>query len=97
MNAPVIPRAILRRHAATIEARFPPKVLGLLPQGSAGHVRDPDGLAFLAEKSGSLNLLDLCDAELALSDVVGRPVGIVLVSGLQGREAGGPPRRVEAL
>lgn len=97
MNAPVIPRSILRPHAATIEARFPLKVLGLLPAGSAGHVGNSDGLAFLAEKRETFSLLDLCDAEIALSDVLGRPVGIVLVSGLRGREAGEFPRRVEPL
>ncbi len=97
MNAPVIPRSILRPHVATIEARFPLKVLGLLPAGSAGHVGNPDGLAFLAEKREPFSLLDLCDAEIALSNVLGRPVGIVLVSGLREREAEEFPRRVEPL
>jgi hypothetical protein len=97
MNAPVIPRAILRHHVATIEDRFPLKVLGLLPPGAAAHILDPDGLSFLAEKREGLNLLIMCDAEVALSDLVGRLVGIVLVSGLKGREAQDFPRFVEAL
>jgi hypothetical protein len=95
MNAPVIPRAILRHHVATIEARFPLKILGQLPTGAAAHV--PDGLSFLAEKQAGLNLLGLCDAEVALSDLLGRPVGIVLVTGLTGREADEFPRQIHPL
>ena len=95
MNAPDINRSILRMHVAAIESRYPLKVLGLLPQGSAGHVFDPNGLNFLAEKKPGLSLLDLASAEVDLGDLLGRQVGIILVSGLKGREAEEFPRLVE--
>ena len=95
MNAPDVNRSILRMHIATIEAKYPLKILGLLPRGSAGHVFDPNGLEFLAEKKPSLDLFDLAGAEVDLSDLVGRQVGIVLKSGLKGREADEFPRLVE--
>jgi hypothetical protein len=40
-------------------------------------------------------LLGLAKAEVDLSELLGRPVGIVLVSGLKGREAEEFPRLVE--
>ncbi|HMK79506.1 MAG TPA: hypothetical protein VK438_07640 [Xanthobacteraceae bacterium] len=95
MNAPDVNRSILRMHIATIEAKYPLKILGLLPRGSAGHVFDPNGLEFLAEKKPGLDLFDLAGAEVDLSDLVGRQVGIVLKSGLKGREADEFPRLVE--
>jgi len=42
-----------------------------------------------------LSLFGLSGAEVDLSDLLGRPVGIVLVSGLKGREAEEFPRLVE--
>ncbi|TLY73097.1 MAG: hypothetical protein E6K43_11605 [Gammaproteobacteria bacterium] len=95
MNIPDINRAILRMHIATIEAKHPIKILGLLPRGSAGHVFDENGLEFLAEKRPGLSLLGLAEAEVHLGDLLGRQVGIVLVSGLKGREAEEYPRLVE--
>lgn len=95
MNVPDINRAILRMHIATIEARYPIKIVGLLPRGSVGHVFEDNALDFLAEKRPGLDLLDLAGAEIGLSDLLGRPVGIVLKSGLKGREAEEFPRIVE--
>ncbi|CAN0493273.1 unnamed protein product [Phaeothamnion confervicola] len=102
MNAPDISRSILRMHIAAIEAKHPIKILGLLPRGSVGHVFEDDALDFLAEKRPGLSLLGLSllglsGAEIDLADKLGRPVGIVLVSGLQGREAEEFPKVVEAL
>jgi predicted nucleotidyltransferase len=97
MNVPMINRSILRMHIAAIEASHPIKILGLLPRGSAAHVFDDDALDFLAEKREGLSLLGLCEAEGDLSDRLGRPVGIVLVSGLRGSEAEEFPRIVETV
>ena len=95
MNAPDINRSILRMHIAAIEQKFPLKIIGLLPSGSAGHVVDPNGVHFLAEKRPGLSLLDLASAEIDLGDKLGRGVGIVLVSGLRDREAIEFPKIVE--
>jgi len=95
MNAPDVNRSILRMHIAAIEAKYPIKIVGLLPRGSAGHVFDENGIEFLAEKRPGLSLFDLAGAEVALGDRLGRQVGIVLVSGLQGREAEEFPRLAE--
>jgi predicted nucleotidyltransferase len=95
MNRPDINRSILRMHIATIEAKYPIKIVGLLPRGSVGHVFDDNALDFLAEKRPGLDLLDLAGAEISLSDLLGRPVGIVLVSGLKDPEAEEFPRIVE--
>jgi predicted nucleotidyltransferase len=95
MNAPDINRSILRMHVAAIEAKYPLKIVGLLPRGSVGHVFDDNGIEFLAEKRPGLSLLDLAGAEVDLGDLLGRQVGIVLVSGLKGHEAEEFPRLVE--
>jgi predicted nucleotidyltransferase len=95
MNVPDINRAILRMHIATIEARHPIKIVGLLPRGSVGHVFDDNALDFLAEKCPGLDLWELAGVEVELSDLLGRPVGIVLKSGLKGREAEEFPRIAE--
>jgi hypothetical protein len=87
MNIPDVNRSILRMHIAAVEAKHPIKIVGLLPRGSAAHVFEDNALDFLAEKKPGLSLLGLCEAEGDLSDRLGRPVGIVLVSGLRGREA----------
>jgi hypothetical protein len=97
MNAPDINHAILRMHIASVEANVPIKILGLLPRGSVGHALDGNTLEFLAEKRPGLDLLGLSQAEVDLSDLVGRPVAIVLVSGLKGREAEEFPRLVESV
>ena len=96
MNAPDINRSILRMHIAAIEAKHPIKILGILPQGSVGQVYDRnDALELLAEKRPGLSLLGLCKAEGDLADRLGRPVGIVLVSGLRDAEAEEFPRIAE--
>ena len=96
MNIPIIKRSILRMHVAAIEAKHPIRIVGL-PRGSAGHVFGDDALDFLAEKKPGLSLLSLCEAEGDLADRIGRPVGIVLLSGLDGREAEEFPKLAEAI
>ena len=95
MNAPDVNRSILRMHIAAIEQKYPIKIIGLLPRGSAGHVFDENGIEFLAEKRPGLSLLDLAGAEVDLGDKLGRQVGIVLVSGLRDHEAEEFPRIAE--
>jgi hypothetical protein len=97
MNAPDINRTILRMHIAAIEAKYPLKILGRLPRGAAAHIFDDSALDFLAEKRPGLDLLGLSEAEIDLSALLGRPVGIVLISGLKGHEADELPRLVEAV
>jgi hypothetical protein len=97
MNVPIVHRAVLKHHVATIEARHPIKILGLLPRGSAAHIFGAEALDFLAEKRPGLDLLGLCEAEVDLGDLLGRPVGIVLVSGLKGQEAIEFQRRLDPL
>ena len=98
MNMPDINRSILRMHIAAIEAKYPIKLIGLLPRGSVGHVVDEDNaVEFLAEKRPGLSLLGLSGAEIDLAERLGRPIGIVLVSGLRGREAEELPRLAEAI
>ncbi|MGH6673167.1 MAG: hypothetical protein ACRECV_14500 [Xanthobacteraceae bacterium] len=92
-----INRSILRMHIATIEAKYPIKIVGLLPRGSVGHVFDDNAPDFLAEKRPGLDLLGLAGAEVGLSDRLGRPVGIVLKSGLKGREAEEFPRLAQPI
>jgi hypothetical protein len=97
MNAPDVNRSILRMHIAAIEQKYPLRILGLLPRGSAAHVTEGDALDFLAEKRPGLNLLGLSRAQADLRELLGRPVGIVLVSGLKGRELEEFPRLVEPI
>ncbi len=97
MDAPVINRPILRMHVAAVEAKYPIKFIGLLPRGSVGHVFDDNALDFLAEKRSGLSFLGLSGAETDLSERLGRPVGIVLVSGLRDREAEEFPKIAEAI
>ena len=53
MNVPDINRSILRMHVAAIEAKYPIKIIGVLPRGSVGHMYDKDNaIEFLAEKRG---------------------------------------------
>ena len=96
MNAPDINRSILRMHIAAIEAKYPIKIVGLLPRGSVGHMYDKDdAVEFLAEKRPGLSLLGLARVEIDLGDRLGRPVGIVLQSGLKSAEAEQFPRIAE--
>jgi predicted nucleotidyltransferase len=92
-----IDRPALRTHVATIEAKYPIKILGILPRGSAAHVFKLSAIDLLGEKKHGLSLLDLCSAEGDLADLLGRPVGIVLVSGLRDREAEEFPRMVQPI
>lgn len=87
MNAPDTNRAILRHHVAAIEARHPIKIIGLLPRGSAVHVKEKNALDFLAKKKLGLSLLGVAQAEVDLTEALGRPVGIVLTSEVRGEEA----------
>jgi hypothetical protein len=59
MNAPDINRSILRMHVATVEAKHPIKIIGLLPRGSVGHMSEDNAVEFLAEKRPGLSLLGL--------------------------------------
>lgn len=97
MNIPIPNRLILRMHIAAIEEKYPIKIIGLLPRGSVGHVFDDNALDFLAERREGLSLLGLSGAEVDLADKLGRPVGIVLVSGLRDREAEEFPKIVEPI
>ena len=97
MYVHTIDRTALRTHVAAIEAKYPMKILGILPRGSAGHVFELSAIDLLGEKKPGLSLLDLCGAEVDLGDLIGRPVGIVLVSGLSGREAEEFPRLVQPI
>ena len=87
MNAPDAYRSILRHHVATIEAKYPLKIVGLLPRGTAVHVRGEDALDFLAKKRLGLSLLGIAQAEVDLAECLQRPVGIVLTSEVRGEEA----------
>lgn len=71
MNVLDINRSILRMHIATVEAKHPIRILGLLPRGSVGHVFDDNALDFLAEKRPGLDLWGLAAAEIELGDLVG--------------------------
>ena len=97
MNVPDVNRSILRMHIAAIESKYPLKIIGLLPRGSAGHVHEDNALDLLAEKRPGLSLLELAGAEVDLAEKLGRPVGIVLISGLRDREAQEFPRIVETV
>jgi len=98
MNAPDINRSILRMHIAAIEQKYPIRIVGLLPRGSVGHMYGVDNaVEFLAEKRPGLSLLELAGAEIDLGDRLGRPVGIVLVTGLRGEEAEEFPRIAEPI
>jgi hypothetical protein len=96
MNAPDINPSIQRMHIAAIEAKYPIRILRLLPRDSVGHVFEDTALDFLAEKTPGLDLWGLAAAEVELGDLLGRPVGIVLKSGLKGHEAEEFPRLVQA-
>ena len=67
-----------------LDRRMPDLVA--LPRGTAAHVSEDDAIDLLAEMREGLSLLSLVGAELDLADRIGRPVGIVLVSGLKGAD-----------
>jgi hypothetical protein len=97
MNAPIIDRSVLLRHVRAIEEKYPLTIAGLLPRGAAAHIFDENAVDFLADKKPGLSLLDLSKAEIELGDRLGRPVGIVLRSGLKGSEAQELPAMVQPL
>lgn len=76
----------LVKHLLEIEAKYPLHFAGRLPRGAAAHVFDDDAIDLLAEKREGLSLLDLAGAEIELAERLGRPVGIVLKSGLKGAD-----------
>jgi hypothetical protein len=78
MNAPVIDRSALLHHIRTIEARYPLRVLGFVPAEAARHVEGGAEVAFFVEKGKGLDLFDLVQAEIDLSDLLGRRVGLML-------------------
>jgi hypothetical protein len=84
MNVQQIDRRRFLDHLHAVEERFPLHFVGLLPRGTAAHVFDEDAIDLLAEKREGLSLLGLSGAEIDLAKRLGRPVGIVLVSGLRG-------------
>ena len=87
MNVQQIDRQKFLDHLRAVEEKFPLRFVALLPRGTAAHVFEDDALDLLAEKREGLSLLGLAGAEVDLSDRIGRPVGIVLVSGLHGDDA----------
>ena len=97
MYVPPIDLTELRTHVATVEAKYPIKILGILPRGSVAHLFEVMGLDLLAEKRPGLSLLSLAGAEIELGELIQRPVGIVLVSGLRGREAEEFPRLMQPI
>jgi hypothetical protein len=84
MNVHQIDRTTLLTHLRATEGKFPLRFVGLLPRGTAAHVFEDDAIDLLAEKREGLSLLSLAGTELDLAERIGRPVGIVLVSGLRG-------------
>jgi predicted nucleotidyltransferase len=97
MHVHPIDYAELRNHAAAVEAKYPIKILGVLPRGSVGHLFAVTGIDLLAEMRPGLSLLSLAGAEIELGELIQRPVGIVLVSGLKGREAEVFPRLMQPI
>lgn len=99
MNAPVIHRDILRLHIAAVEEKFPLRFIGMLPRGTLAHVNEADerAMEFLVEKHEGLTLMGLCDAEIEMGRRLGRMIGLVLTSGLKGREAVEIPKLVQAI
>lgn len=97
MNAPDLHRSILRHHVATIEAKYPLRIVGRLPRGGAAHIFDERALDLLGRAEPGLSYIDLASAEGELSDMLGRPVGIVLVSELSGHDAEDFPRQAQPL
>jgi hypothetical protein len=87
MNIQQIDRRILLAHLHATEEKFPLRFVGILPRGSAPHVFGDDAVEFLAEKLPGLSLLDVAEAEVELTDRLGRPVGVILRSELHGIDA----------
>jgi hypothetical protein len=84
MNIQQIDRQRFLADLRAIEQQYPLKFVGVLPRGTVGHVSGDDAVELLAEKREGLSLLELAGAEIDLSKLLGRPVAIVLVSGLRG-------------
>ena len=84
MNIQQIDRRKFLDQLHAVEEKFPLHFVGLLPRGAAAHVSEDDAIDLLAEKREGLSLLSLIGAEHDLGKRLGRPVGIVLISGLRG-------------
>lgn len=97
MNAPFVDRSILLRHVREIEGAYGLSIVGVLPPEALSPAGQDDGIAFLAEKTADISLMDLVRAEFDLGDRLGRPTQIVLRSGLRGREAEELPRHAQPL
>ncbi len=78
---------VSRSAIQAIEERYPLRIVGLLPRGSAVHVFEENAVDLLAKKRLGLTLLQVAQAEADLSEELGRPVGIVLTSEVHGAEA----------
>jgi hypothetical protein len=87
VNVHEIDRRILLTHLRAIEERLPLRFVGLLAPGSATHVFGDDAVNFLAEGQPNASLLDVAQAEVELSERLGRPVAIILRSELHGADA----------
>jgi hypothetical protein len=96
-NAPFIDRSILLRHIRDIEGAYGLSIIGVLPLEVLSSAGQDDGIAFLAEKTADISLMDLVNAESDLGDRLGRPTRIVLKSGLRGQEAEDLPRHAQPL
>jgi predicted nucleotidyltransferase len=86
MNIHAVP-SDLRAAVRDVEARYPIKIIGLLPRGSAVHVSEESAIDLLAKKRLGLSLFTVAQAEADLARRLGRPVGIVLTSEVRGEEA----------
>jgi predicted nucleotidyltransferase len=87
MNVQQIDRKKCLGLLRTVEEKFPLRFVGSLPRGSAPHVFGDDAIDLLAEKRPGLSLIGLTEAEIELSERLGRPVGIILRSELHGDDA----------
>jgi hypothetical protein len=86
VNVHALPNG-LRAAVQVLEARDPITIIGILPRGSAVHVPDGSAVDLLAKKRPGLSLLAVAQAEADFAKELGRPVGIVLTSGVRGEEA----------
>lgn len=86
MTVPVIDRRVLRLHLDEIEAAYPLRFVGQLPDGAAHHVEAPNATSFLAEDLPGFDYIALAQVEIDLTTRLGLPVGVLLVGELNERE-----------
>jgi hypothetical protein len=97
MNMPGIDRSILPTHFATIEANNPIKSSGFCRAAASGMYSPITDWTFsLRNVRGSI-FSGWSMRRTNLSDLLGRPVGIVVVSGRKDREAEEFPRIVQTV